>query len=106
MLLAPLTADLAATRADREELHRWFHRNPELSGQEHATSQRILTELLDAGIAARRVGATGVLAVVGGGVTRVRARRPHLLAARRGAVPAPAPRPLVGYLRRRLPAGG
>lgn len=67
MLLAPLTADLAATRADREELHRWFHRNPELSGQEHATSQRILTELLDAGIAARRVGATGVLAVVGGG---------------------------------------
>ena len=67
MLLAPLTADLAVTRADREELHRWFHRNPELSGQEYATSQRILTELLDAGIAARRVGATGVLAVVGGG---------------------------------------
>ncbi|MBD8030132.1 amidohydrolase [Corynebacterium gallinarum] len=40
-----LLHNLDETRADREELYKWFHRNPELSSAEFNTIERIRTEL-------------------------------------------------------------
>ncbi len=42
--------NLAETRAQREELYRYFHRNPELSGAEFNTISRIRTELETMGV--------------------------------------------------------
>ncbi|MFC6147382.1 amidohydrolase [Corynebacterium nasicanis] len=67
MVLHALSADLAATRSAREELYRWFHQHPELSGREEATSERILRVLIDAGVKARRVGPTGVVGLIANG---------------------------------------
>lgn len=75
MLLTRLPADLAATRSAREESYRWFHRHPELSGVERATSERIVSSLIDAGLQPVRIGPTGVLVVVGDGSGPVVAAR-------------------------------
>ncbi len=44
-LFDSLAAYLDATRAERVELYKWFHRNPELSMQETRTKARIIEEL-------------------------------------------------------------
>ena len=59
--------DLAATKSHREELYKFFHQNPELSMQEHGTAERIVQELEASGISTRRIGDTGVLAIVENG---------------------------------------
>ncbi|MDO5670259.1 MAG: amidohydrolase [Corynebacterium sp.] len=70
-----LAADLNATRRAREDLYRWLHQNPELSGAEHVTSQRIVEVLIDAGLHPVRIGRTGVLVVVDNGEGPVVAAR-------------------------------
>lgn len=70
-----ILSDLDASRSSREELYRHFHRNPELSLQEHETSARIRKELIDAGINVTAVGDTGLVAVIENGEGPVVAMR-------------------------------
>lgn len=65
--LDQILAELDATRAEREELYIHFHRNPELSLQEHATAATIHETLAAEGIDVRRVGATGLVATLTNG---------------------------------------
>lgn len=65
--LDQILAELDATRAEREELYIHFHRNPELSLQEHATAATIHETLAAEGIDVRRVGATGLVAALTNG---------------------------------------
>ncbi|MCR8670949.1 amidohydrolase [Agrococcus sp. HG114] len=51
----------------QRSLYEHFHRHPELSLQEHATAERIEQELTELGLAPRRVGGTGVVAVLENG---------------------------------------
>lgn len=62
-----ILSGLASTRPQREELYKFFHQNPELSMQEHVTAERIVHELEASGIAAHRIGETGVVAVIDNG---------------------------------------
>ena len=50
------------------ELRRHFHQHPELSMAEYKTAERIEAELAEQGIERRRIGATGVLGLIRGGL--------------------------------------
>ncbi|MCI6207289.1 MAG: M20/M25/M40 family metallo-hydrolase, partial [Corynebacterium glucuronolyticum] len=65
--LQKILSDLEDTRSDREKLYIEFHQHPELSLQEEWTSQKIVDELDAAGIEHRRVGNTGVVAIIRNG---------------------------------------
>ena len=63
-----LLHNLDETRADREELYKWFHRNPELSSAEFNTIERIRTELKNMDIDKLiDVTATGAVAIIENG---------------------------------------
>lgn len=62
-----ILADLDSTREAREALYKHFHQHPELSLQEHATAERIESELSARGIEVKRVGETGLIAVLSNG---------------------------------------
>ena len=64
---AAILADLADTRDEREAQYIEFHRHPELSMQEHWTSARIAELLDDLGVEVVKVGATGMVGVIGNG---------------------------------------
>lgn len=73
--VSTLLSDLETTREAREELYIHFHQNPELSLQEDQTAARIRTELEAAGIDVRKVGRTGLVAVIENGAGPVVAMR-------------------------------
>ncbi|MCP1388612.1 amidohydrolase [Corynebacterium aquatimens] len=62
-----LSATLEETRAEREELYKWFHRNPELSMEEHETAARIEEELKRMGLEVQTFAGTGKVAVIENG---------------------------------------
>lgn len=63
-----LLHNLDETRADREELYKWFHRHPELSSAEFNTIERIRTELKNMDIDKLiDVTATGAVAIIENG---------------------------------------
>lgn len=62
-----LLATLEETRAEREELYKWFHRNPELSMEEHETAARIEEELKRMGLEVQTFAGTGKVAVIENG---------------------------------------
>lgn len=63
-----LLENLANTRAEREELYKWFHRNPELSSAEFNTIERIRAELKGMDIDQLiDVTATGAVAIINNG---------------------------------------
>lgn len=64
---AAILADLAETRDARDAQYIEFHRHPELSIQEHWTSARIAELLDDLGVEVVKVGATGMVGVIGNG---------------------------------------
>lgn len=64
---AAILADLAETRDARDAQYIEFHRHPELSMQEHWTSARIAELLDDLGVEVVKVGATGMVGVIGNG---------------------------------------
>src|SRR5690606_34763191 len=68
MSIQSILADLDSTRDAREALYKHFHRNPELSLQEHRTADRIEAELAAYGIdEILRIGKTGVVAILSNG---------------------------------------
>ena len=64
---APFEASLDHTRAEREELYKWFHQHPELALEEFQTSARIGEELADLGVEVIPVGITGKVGVLRNG---------------------------------------
>lgn len=62
-----LLATLEHTRAEREELYKWFHTHPELSMQEHETAARIDEELRRLGLDPITIAGTGKVAVIENG---------------------------------------
>ena len=58
---------LASTQSQREELYKYFHQHPELSMQEHGTADRIVQELEASGVSTKRIGDTGVIAIIENG---------------------------------------
>ena len=72
---AEILADLGASQGEREELYKWFHQHPELSLSERETSQRIVDTLSGYGLSPKRVGDTGVVAVIANGEGPVVAMR-------------------------------
>lgn len=70
-----ILGDLSDSRGEREDLYRWFHQNPELSLAEHDTSARIVETLSGYGLSPKRVGETGVVAVIENGEGPVVAMR-------------------------------
>lgn len=58
---------LASTQSQREELYKYFHQHPELSMQEHGTADRIVQELEASGVSTKRIGDTGVVAIIENG---------------------------------------
>lgn len=62
-----LHAAVADLRTWQEALYQDLHRHPELSLQEHATAERIETELRELGLTTERIGGTGVVAVIENG---------------------------------------
>ncbi|CAM3906231.1 amidohydrolase [Corynebacterium frankenforstense] len=58
---------LGPTRAEREELYKWFHRHPETAFTEYETSRRIGEELSALGLSPVSVGTTGKVAVLANG---------------------------------------
>lgn len=71
-----LLHNLDETRADREELYKWFHRNPELSSAEFNTIERIRTELKNMDIDKLiDVTTTGAVAIIENGAGPVVALR-------------------------------
>ncbi|WP_029088644.1 amidohydrolase [Brevibacterium album] len=74
--IAPaLLADLEEGMEALEELYREFHRDPELSMQEHRTAARIAERLRGWGLEPLTVGGTGVVAVIENGPGPVLAYR-------------------------------
>ena len=65
--LAGFEDTIDKTRDKREDLYKWFHRNPELSMQEFATSQRIEELLTAIGYTVTAVGKTGKVGVLENG---------------------------------------
>ena len=65
--------DIEPIRAYVADLRRAFHRRPELSMEEYRTAERIEKELDALGIPHERVGDTGVLGVVKGGLPGTKA---------------------------------
>lgn len=72
---AEILADLGSSQGEREELYKWFHQHPELSLSERETSQRIVDTLSGYGLSPKRVGDTGVVAVLANGEGPVVAMR-------------------------------
>lgn len=72
---AEILGDLAESQGEREELYRWFHQHPELSLAEHDTAARIVDTLSGYGLSPKRVGETGVVAVIDNGEGPVVAMR-------------------------------
>ncbi|WP_257161921.1 amidohydrolase [Corynebacterium cystitidis] len=62
-----ILSTLDETRAEREELLKFFHQTPELSMQEDATSAKIREELERYGVDYTRVGRTGLVATIENG---------------------------------------
>ncbi|WP_333619665.1 amidohydrolase [Dietzia sp.] len=62
-----ILADLASTRSEREDLYVWFHQHPELGLAEHETSTRIAETLSGYGVEPKKVGETGVVAIISSG---------------------------------------
>lgn len=58
---------LENTRAEREELYKWFHQHPELSMEEHETAARIEEELKRLGLEVQTFAGTGKVAVIQNG---------------------------------------
>nr|VDG63767.1 carboxypeptidase [Streptococcus thermophilus] len=58
---------LENTRAEREELYKWFHQHPELSMEEHETAARIEEELKRLGLEVQTFAGTGKVAVIENG---------------------------------------
>lgn len=75
MSIQTIVNDLASTRAHREALYKKFHRTPELSLQEHRTSEMIREELEAHGIEFVRVDDTGVVGIIENGAGPVVAMR-------------------------------
>lgn len=68
MSIQTILSDLESSRDSLEALYRHFHRHPELSLQEYATADRIEQELRAHGIDdVRRIGRTGLVAVIENG---------------------------------------
>lgn len=66
---------LAPTQSQREELYKYFHQHPELSMQEHGTAARIVHELEASAVSTKRIGDTGVVAIIENGAGPVVAMR-------------------------------
>ncbi|MFV0414288.1 MAG: M20 family metallopeptidase [Oscillospiraceae bacterium] len=64
----PIPAAVESQKEYLVALREHFHQNPELSMQEFATAETIERELAAAGIAHRRIGETGVLGILHGGL--------------------------------------
>ncbi|GAB3075908.1 amidohydrolase [Corynebacterium aquatimens] len=62
-----LLATLEHSRAEREELYKWFHTHPELSMEEHETAARIEEELKRLGLSPITIAGTGKVAVIENG---------------------------------------
>lgn len=62
-----ILADMEQTQAEREEEYKYFHQHPELSMQENHTAQTIVNALNKAQIASKRIGQTGVIAIIHNG---------------------------------------
>jgi len=65
--LQKIVDSLESSRAEREELYKWFHQHPEMSMQEHETSKRIAEELEKLGLEPQNIGVTGQVAVIENG---------------------------------------
>jgi amidohydrolase len=63
----PFLDDLESQLEWQRQLYRDLHRHPELSLQEHRTAERIESELAGLGVAAQRIGGTGVVGVLENG---------------------------------------
>src|SRR3546814_1284983 len=76
MSIQTILSDLYSHRESLEALYKHFHRNPELSLQEHKTAERVEAELAGFGVEeVLRVGRTGVVAILRNGEGPVVAMR-------------------------------
>ena len=62
-----ILSNIKETQADREKQYKYLHQHPELSMQETHTAQAIIDILTKDGIEAKRVGKTGVVAIIKNG---------------------------------------